>query len=157
MAAAQSARATLPLLAGGALFAGGSAYAAKEFCWRELPPPCQVVARHLEEPSIRSQLGFPPAPWSLRLWHGNVGEHFARVTVPLFEAWSPLPQTMPWLRLFRKRSVLHAALEHVGDDWIFVNLLLEDSSAGSQDRPAPRRTDDILAAEQGRSQQDKHS
>ncbi|CAK0807748.1 unnamed protein product [Prorocentrum cordatum] len=109
-AGSRAGRRAAPLLAGAALLGGGVALGARELS-RELPAPCRVVALHLQDPAVRNQLGFSAAPWSLRLWHGQVDEVFARLTVPLFEVQAPLPELLPWLRVPRRRSELHAALE----------------------------------------------
>merc|ERR1719434_685209 len=70
----------LTLLTGGVLFAGGGVLAVRELR-RELPTPCQVLVRHLETPDVQAQLGFKVAPWSFRLWHGDVGELLCNIAV----------------------------------------------------------------------------
>ncbi|OLP90520.1 hypothetical protein AK812_SmicGene27899 [Symbiodinium microadriaticum] len=78
-----------------------------------------------------------------------VGDCFARITVPLYEESHPFPETLPWFRLPRHRSQVHAALEQrPGVGWVVLSLL-ED--AGIAEGLKPRRTDDIVAAESGRS------
>eukprot|EP00439_Symbiodinium_sp_Y106_P066200 s1758_g10.t1 len=79
----------------------------------------------------------------------EVGDCFARITVPLYEETHPFPETLPWFRLPRHRSQVHAALEQrPGVGWVVLSLL-ED--AGIAEGLKPRRTDDIVAAESGRS------
>ncbi|CAE8646625.1 unnamed protein product [Polarella glacialis] len=142
-----------PLLVGGALFVGGLALAGKEL-WQELPEPCQVVALHLADPKVQAELGFVAAPWSTRLWHGQVDPHFARLTVPLYEVSAPFPSALPWLRLPHRRSELHASLERRpnGGSWQLLSMLEDLGVAAAEAAgPTPRRTDDIVAAETGLS------
>ncbi|CAK9107049.1 unnamed protein product [Durusdinium trenchii] len=83
----------------------------------------------------------------------KVGEHFARITVPLYEVQSPMA-SWPWLRWPTRRSQVHAALERrPGLGWMVLSLLEEPAGAA-----APTlRTDDIVAAERGSSVRDARS
>mmetsp|Transcript_63095 Transcript_63095/g.137109 ORF Transcript_63095/g.137109 Transcript_63095/m.137109 type:complete len:159 (+) Transcript_63095:41-517(+) len=153
MASSGALRQAVPLVASGALCIGGGSLLVGEF-QRELPEPCQVVAAHLEHPDVSRQLGFVAAPWSIRLWHGHVGDHFARVSFPLFAPRVPFPDSLPWLRIIWRRSTVHAALSRgLTGEWEIVSLLEDDGVArdGAAGAPTPRRTDDIIAAETGRS------
>mmetsp|Transcript_50630 Transcript_50630/g.104486 ORF Transcript_50630/g.104486 Transcript_50630/m.104486 type:complete len:192 (-) Transcript_50630:21-596(-) len=148
MIAQLSAPRIVPLLAGGSVAVAGGCLALAELR-RELPEPCKVVKAQLSDPVVQQGLGFKAAPWSVRLWHGQVGDCFARITVPLYEETHPFPETLPWFRLPRHRSQVHAALEQrPGVGWVVLSLL-ED--AGIAEGLKPRRTDDIVAAESGRS------
>ncbi|CAK9022649.1 unnamed protein product [Durusdinium trenchii] len=82
----------------------------------------------------------------------KVGEHFARITVPLYEVQSPMA-SWPWLRWPTRRSQVHAALERRRAGWMVLSLLEEPAGAA-----APTlRTDDIVAAERGSSVRDARS
>mmetsp|Transcript_112571 Transcript_112571/g.242568 ORF Transcript_112571/g.242568 Transcript_112571/m.242568 type:complete len:167 (+) Transcript_112571:2-502(+) len=150
--AAMAASKAAPLLLSGALLAGGGAVAWRELR-RELPPPCRAVGVYLSDEAVSGQLGFAPAPWSLRLWHGHVGRDFARLTVPLYEVSAPFPEALPWLWIPRKRTEVHAALQlSRRGTWEVLSLLEDESvSVTAVERPQPMRTDDILAAESGKS------
>merc|ERR1712194_133391 len=137
-----------PALVGTALLGGGSYYAWCEWS-RELPAPCKVIARSLEDPAMHRQLGFQVAPWSMRLWHGTIDSYFARVVVPIYEVYAPMP-ALPWFQWARRRSEILAGLQLMPSGEWRVNSLLENPVEGVE-APEPLRTDDIIAGESGRS------
>eukprot|EP00927_Polykrikos_kofoidii_P071854 TRINITY_DN68052_c0_g1_i1.p1 TRINITY_DN68052_c0_g1~~TRINITY_DN68052_c0_g1_i1.p1 ORF type:complete len:175 (+),score=29.37 TRINITY_DN68052_c0_g1_i1:52-525(+) len=143
-------RRTWPVLVSGSLAGAGTGFLVRELR-RELPPPCEVVACHLQDPEVQKQLGFEVSPLSVRLWHGPVSDHFARVTVPLFEQYAFFPSAAPFLRIPWWRSSVHAAVELGPTGWKIVSMLEDTGKAAASAAGSPRRTDDIIAAESGTS------